>query len=146
MWKCLAEYLAWGRRAVPGEVSSMPARHTRPSQLLTGRACVPQAASVKLPAPVQSLGAVTTGAGSIVRAVPVATALSSLGAAPGGKPTAIHQLLTNGGLAKLASSLPGLAQISNQASGESLMRTVGIFPQDRPTSCDVEPSATGSWP
>ena len=117
----------------------MPARHTRPSQLLTGRACVPQAASVKLPAPVQSLGAVTTGAGSIVRAVPVATALSSLGAAPGGKPTAIHQLLTNGGLAKLASSLPGLAQISNQASGESLMRTVGIFPQDRPTSCDVEP-------
>ena len=78
-----------------------------------------QAASVKLPTPAQSLGAVTTGAGSIVRAVPVATALSSLGATPGGKPTAIHQLLANGGLATLASSLPGLAQISNQASGKS---------------------------
>lgn len=83
----------------------------------------------------QSLGAITTGTSTIVRTIPVATTLSSLGATPGGKPTAIHQLLTNGGLAKLASSLPGLAQISNQASGESLMRTVGtprygIFPQD----------------
>lgn len=95
--------------------------------------CVPQATSVKLPTPMQSLGAITTGTSTIVRTIPVATTLSSLGATPGGKPTAIHQLLTNGGLAKLASSLPGLAQISNQASGESLMTAVGtlgygIFP------------------
>lgn len=87
----------------------------------------------------QSLGAITTGTSTIVRTIPVATTLSSLGATPGGKPTAIHQLLTNGGLAKLASSLPGLAQISNQASGESLMTAVGtlrygIFPQDLPIS------------
>lgn len=88
--------------------------------------CVPQAASVKLPTPMQSLGAVTTGTSTIVRTIPVATTLSSLGATPCGKPTAIHQLLTNGGLAKLASSLPGLAQISNQASGESVRRTMGI--------------------
>lgn len=96
--------------------------------------CVPQATSVKLPTPIQSLGAITTGTSTIVRTIPVATTLSSLGATPGGKPTAIHQLLTNGGLAKLASSLPGLAQISNQASGESFLRTLGtprygIFPQ-----------------
>ena len=87
--------------------------------------CVPQATSVKLPTPIQSLGAITTGTSTIVRTIPVATTLSSLGATPGGKPTAIHQLLTNGGLAKLASSLPGLAQISNQASGEFFLRAMG---------------------
>ena len=134
MWKCLAEYLAWGTRSVP----STWARHTRLSLLVAASdylgLCVLQAAGVKLPTPMQSLGAITTGASTIVRTIPVATTLSSLGTTPGGKPTAIHQLLTNGGLAKLASSLPGLAQISNQASGESLMRTVGIFPQNRLTS------------
>lgn len=76
-----------------------------------------QTSAVKTPAPIQNLSAITTGTGTIVRTIPVATSLS-LGASASGKPTAIHQLLTNGGLAKLASSLPGLAQISNQAAGE----------------------------
>ncbi|XP_066123856.1 KAT8 regulatory NSL complex subunit 3 isoform X6 [Saccopteryx bilineata] len=93
----------------------------------------PQTTSVKLPTPIQSLGAITTGTSTIVRTIPVATTLSSLGATPGGKPTAIHQLLTNGGLAKLASSLPGLAQISNQASGLKVPTTITLTLRGQPS-------------
>ncbi|KAM9822948.1 KAT8 regulatory NSL complex subunit 3 isoform 4-T4 [Syngnathus typhle] len=51
--------------------------------------------------------AAVTNSGTLLRAVPVA------------KSNAIHQLLTNGGLAKLASGLPGFAHITNQTAGMS---------------------------
>ncbi|KAM6178103.1 KAT8 regulatory NSL complex subunit 3 isoform 3-T3 [Rhynchocyon petersi] len=121
----LLQGLSFSLQDISSKTSGLPAS---PSQ---GPAS--QATSVKLPTSMQSLGAITTGTSTIVRTIPVATTLSSLGATPGGKPTAIHQLLTNGGLAKLASSLPGLAQISNQTSGLKVPTTITLTLRGQPS-------------
>ncbi|XP_068012651.1 KAT8 regulatory NSL complex subunit 3 isoform X1 [Melanerpes formicivorus] len=130
----LLQGLSFSLQDIGTKSSSLPAS-------VAAAASPVQSSAVKSPAPLQSLSAMTTGTGTIVRTIPVATSLS-LGASASGKPTAIHQLLTNGGLAKLASSLPGLAQISNQAAGLKAPTTITVTLRGQPSRVSTLSQAT----
>ncbi|XP_027529301.1 KAT8 regulatory NSL complex subunit 3-like isoform X6 [Neopelma chrysocephalum] len=120
----LLQGLSFSLQDIGTKASTLPA-----SMAATGPPV--QSSAVKAPTALQSLSAITTDTGTIVRTIPVPTSLA-LGASASGKPSAIHQLLTNGGLAKLASSLPGLAQISNQAAGLKAPTTITVTLRGQP--------------
>lgn len=122
----LLQGLSFSLQDIGGKPSALPS-----TTASTGSTT--QAMTVKAPAPLQGLATITTGTGTILRTIPVVTASSSLVASAGGKQTAIHQLLTNGGLAKLASSIPGLAQLSSQSTGLKAPTTITVTLRGQPS-------------
>ncbi|XP_053320645.1 KAT8 regulatory NSL complex subunit 3 [Spea bombifrons] len=120
----LLQGLSFSLQDIGGKPSALPNTSAAPVSNT-------QTLAVKAPAQLQGLATVTSGSSAIMRTIPVVTS-SSLVASSGGKPSSIHHLLTNGGLAKLASSLPGLAQLSSP-SGLKAPTTITVTLRGQPT-------------
>ncbi|XP_063051829.1 KAT8 regulatory NSL complex subunit 3 isoform X2 [Engraulis encrasicolus] len=120
----LLQGLSFSLQEIVTKSPSLPSTAATDTQVSAGVGGKPQVLASL--ASSSSAGSSSSGGGgmggTLVRAVPLVS--GGAGSSPSGlassKATAIHQLLTNGGLAKLASSLPGLAQVSNQAAAAGL--------------------------